>query len=81
LRIGVTFTCGQASENWTSHVFSAKYLSGEPHPIDTGEIKKVALLSLEELSALKGKLLQQDSGGLHYRAALTEATIKELSSL
>jgi 8-oxo-dGTP pyrophosphatase MutT (NUDIX family) len=81
LRIGVTFTCGEASENWTSHVFSAKYLSGEPHPIDTGEIKKVALLSLEELSALKGKLLQQDSGGLHYRAALTEATIKELSSL
>jgi 8-oxo-dGTP pyrophosphatase MutT (NUDIX family) len=80
LRIHVTFTCGEAIESWTSHVFTARYLSGEPHPIDTREIKKVALLSLEELSALKGKLLEQDSGGLHYRAALTEATIKELSS-
>lgn len=81
LRIEVTFTCGPAETNWTSHVFTARYLSGEPHPIDTREIKKVALLSLEELSALKGKLLQQDSGGLHYRAALTEATINELTSL
>jgi 8-oxo-dGTP pyrophosphatase MutT (NUDIX family) len=80
LRIQVTFTCGEASESWTSHVFTARYLSGEPHPIDTREIKKVALLSLKELSALKGKLLEQDSGGLHYRAALTEATINELST-
>lgn len=80
LRIDVTFTCEESSESWTSHVFSAKYLSGEPHPIDTREINKVALLSLEELSALKSRLLEQDSGGLHYRAALTEAAIKELSS-
>jgi 8-oxo-dGTP pyrophosphatase MutT (NUDIX family) len=78
LRIHVSFTCGESSESWTSHVFTARYLSGEPHPIDTREIKKVALLSLEELSALKGKLLEQDSGGLHYRAALTEAAIKQI---
>jgi ADP-ribose pyrophosphatase YjhB (NUDIX family) len=28
LRIQVTFTCGHASQNWTSHVFGAQYLSG-----------------------------------------------------
>jgi hypothetical protein len=61
-------------------VFSARYLSGHPHPIDTEEIEKVSLLSLEELSGLKEKLLKQDSGGLHYRAALTQAAIEEMGT-
>jgi 8-oxo-dGTP pyrophosphatase MutT (NUDIX family) len=79
LRIRVTFTCGSQKEKWTSHVFTARHLSGDLRPIDTKEIKKVALMSLEELAALKEKLLAQDSGGLHYRAALTEAAIKEIA--
>ena len=79
LRIQVTFTCGSDREKWTSHVFTAKHLSGDLKPIDTKEIKKVALMSLEELAGLKEKLLAQDSGGLHYRAALTEAAIEEIS--
>jgi len=79
LRIRVTFTCGSQKEEWTSHIFTAKHLSGDLRPIDTKEIKKVALMSLEELAALKEKLLAQDSGGLHYRAALTEAAIKEIA--
>src|SRR4030042_820549 len=80
LRIHVTFTCGQVGEKWTSHVFTASYLSGDPHPVDTREIREVNLLSLDELSRLKEKLLQRDSGGLHYRAALTEAAIGEIRS-
>jgi 8-oxo-dGTP pyrophosphatase MutT (NUDIX family) len=80
LRIEVTFTCGPQKEEWTSHVFTAKHLSGDLKPIDTREIKKVALMSLEELAALKGMLLTQPSGGLHYRAALTEAAIEEILS-
>ncbi|UCB52491.1 MAG: NUDIX hydrolase [Candidatus Zixiibacteriota bacterium] len=79
LRIRVTFTCGSRKEEWSSHVFTAEHLSGDLKPIDTKEIKKVALMSLEELAGLKEKLLAQDSGGLRYRAALTEATIKEIS--
>jgi ADP-ribose pyrophosphatase YjhB (NUDIX family) len=79
LRIKVTFTCGAQEERWTSHVFTAKHLSGDLRPIDTKEIKKVALMSLEELAALKERLLVQSSGGLHYRAALTEAAIREIS--
>jgi 8-oxo-dGTP pyrophosphatase MutT (NUDIX family) len=80
LRIHVTFTCGGDGEKWISHVFTARYLSGEPHPIDTKEIGKVALLTVQELSALKPRLLEQDSGGLHYRAALTQAALKEILS-
>ena len=79
LRIHVTFTCGKEATKWTSHVFCARYLSGELYPIDTREIKKLTLMSLEELSSLKEKLLAQDSGGLCYRAALTEAAIREIS--
>jgi len=79
LRIRATFSCGQEKVKWTSHVFTARYLSGRLQPIDTREIKKVILLSLKELSALKEKLLVQDSGGLHYRAALTEEAIKGIS--
>ncbi|MGB2803635.1 MAG: NUDIX hydrolase [Candidatus Zixiibacteriota bacterium] len=79
LRIRVTFTCNSQKEEWTSHIFTARHLSGDLRPIDTKEIKKVALMSLEELAALKEKLLAQDSGGLHYRAALTEAAIKEIA--
>jgi len=86
LRIYVTFTHpsdpvdSQERVRWTSHVFTAKYLSGDLQPIDTKEIKKLTLMSLEELSSLKEKLLAQDSGGLCYRAALTEAAIKEISA-
>jgi len=85
LRIHVTFTCsedparGQEETKWISHVFTARYVSGDLHPIDTREIKKVALMSLKELSSLKEKLLAQNSGGLWYRATLTEAAIREIS--
>ncbi|KPL02082.1 MAG: hypothetical protein AMJ73_09295 [candidate division Zixibacteria bacterium SM1_73] len=78
LRIHVTFISNKDKVDWTSHVFSAKYLSGDLKPVDTREIREVNLLSLDELAALKEKLLESDSGGLHYRAALTEAAISEL---
>lgn len=81
LRIYVAFTCDEDKVNWTSHVFIAKYLSGDLVPIDTKEIREVNLLSLDELTAIKEKLLESNSGGLHYRAVLTEATIKEIKNL
>jgi len=80
LRIQVTFTCNGNKREWTSHVFTASYLSGELRPVDTGEIKKVIQMSLDELSSLKPELLKQNSGGLKYRAALTEAAIAEIKA-
>jgi 8-oxo-dGTP pyrophosphatase MutT (NUDIX family) len=81
LRIYVTFTFNEDKVNWTSHVFTAKYVYGDFVPIDTKEIREVSLLSLDELAGLKGKLLESNSGGLHYRAALTEATIEIIKNL
>jgi 8-oxo-dGTP pyrophosphatase MutT (NUDIX family) len=80
LRILVTFTCAEEKVNWTSHVFTARYVSGKLQPIDTKEIRAVTLISLEKLSSLKPKLLAQNSGGLAYRAALAEAAITEILS-
>ncbi len=80
LRINVTFICDEKKTRWTSHVFTARYLRGKLQPIDKEEIKRVTLLSLEELSSLKEKLLAQGSGGLSYRAALTEIAIEEIFS-
>jgi 8-oxo-dGTP pyrophosphatase MutT (NUDIX family) len=81
LRIYVTFVCNEDKVNWTSHVFTAKYISGDLMPIDTKEIREVNLLSLVELAGLKEKLLESNSGGLHYRAALTEAAIEMIKNL
>ncbi len=80
LRIRVSFVCDREKTEWTSHVFTARYISGELKPIDTHEIEKVGLMSLEKLSSLEPMLLKQNSGGLKYRAALTEAAIKEILS-
>ena len=80
LRSKVTFTNEEKKVLWTSHVFTAKYLSGELKPIDTREIREVNLLTLDELSSLKQKLLERNSGGLAYRAALTEGILKEIQN-
>ena len=78
LRIDVVFQHNGQEVNWTSHIFLTHYLSGNLEPIDKREIKKIALLSLDELASLKEKLLKQNSGGLAYRAALTEEAIKQI---
>ena len=78
LRIDVTFTYRENKAYWTSHIFTAKYISGELKPIDKQEIKRVKLLTVEKLLSLKDRLLKQNSGGLAYRAFLTEEAIKEI---
>lgn len=78
LRINVTFTYNNKKVKWTSHIFVARYLKGKLRPVDTKEIKKVGLLTLEKLEKLKPLLLKQNSGGLAYRAFLTEEAIKEI---
>lgn len=78
LRIEVTFTYEEKKILWTSHIFTAQYLSGKLQPIDKREIKEVNMLTLEELSSLKPILLKTGSGGLAYRAALTEKAIEEI---
>ncbi len=78
MRIEVTFSHHKKDIIWTSHIFTARYLSGKIKPVDTKEIKEAKLMSLQELSALKPLLLKTGSGGLAYRAELTEKSIEEI---
>jgi len=78
LRIEVTFSHERKEVVWSSHIFTAKYVSGKIKPVDTKEIKEAKLMSLIKLSSLKPLLLKTGSGGLAYRAALTEKAIAEI---
>ena len=79
LRVHVVFMHSGREVPWTSHVFTARYLSGELRPIDTQEIAEVKQISLEELQGeVRAKMLASGSGGLAYRAALTDKIVELL---
>ena len=79
LRVRVVFTHSGQEVPWTSHVFTANYLSGDLMPIDTREIAEVKLVSLKELQGeIRDNLLATGSGGLAYRVDLTDKVIELL---
>jgi 8-oxo-dGTP diphosphatase len=79
LRVHVTFTHLNQEVPWTSHVFTARYISGELMPIDKKEIAEVMQVSLEELQGrIRANMLATGSGGLAYRVALTDKVIELL---
>jgi len=78
LRINVTFTCATDRIDWKTHIFKAKYLCGEPHPVDTEEIKEVKLVRTSDIPGIKRIMLSLDSTGLTYRARLTDEVLKLL---
>ena len=79
LRVHAVFTHRGQEVPWTSHVFTAKHVSGELKPLDTREIAKVKLVSLDELQGpIRDNLLASGSGGLAYRAALTDKAVELL---
>jgi ADP-ribose pyrophosphatase YjhB (NUDIX family) len=79
LRVHVVFTRDGQEIPWTSHVFTASYVSGPLAQIDTREIAEVKLVSLEQLQGpIRDKLLATGSGGLAYRVALTDKVVELL---
>jgi len=78
LRIDVTFTCGDEKIDWKTHIFKITYLSGEPHPVDTTEIKEVKLVTISDIPQIKRIMLSLNSTGLAYRARLTDEVLKLL---
>ncbi len=86
LRLNATFTCqlsaGVIREvSWVSHVFTARIAanSGPLQPVDTHEIKAALISTVQELQGpIRNALLISPSGGLHYRAQLTDLTIAAL---
>ena len=79
LRAHATFVHDGQEIAWASHVFTAKYLSGELRPIDTKEIAEVKQVSIEELQGeIRDTMLASGSGGLAYRVALTDKVMELL---
>ncbi|MHC1585223.1 MAG: NUDIX hydrolase [Candidatus Syntropharchaeia archaeon] len=79
LRVNASFICGDEREEWTSHVFKARWVRGELNPIDRKEISGARWVSIEELqTSIRERLISSGMGGLKYRAILTDAAIEEI---
>lgn len=79
LRVHAVFTFAGQEIPWTSHVFTAIYISGVLKQIDTKEIAEVKLVSLQDLQGpIRDNLLATGSGGLAYRVALTDKVVELL---
>ncbi|MBU1320227.1 MAG: NUDIX hydrolase [candidate division Zixibacteria bacterium] len=78
MRVSVEFFCGAEAVDWTSHVFLADYISGVIKPLDTVEIREIALAGIDKFLYFKELLLASDSGGMHYRAYLHDEILKIL---
>lgn len=75
LRVHLVFRFGGEDAAWTSHVLLARPVSGEIHPVDTGEIAEARFFTWEELLTRSNPaLLGTGLGGLAYRARLHERT-------
>jgi 8-oxo-dGTP pyrophosphatase MutT (NUDIX family) len=79
LQVNVNFTDGRRVIPWKSHIFLGKYVSGEPHPVDTREIREVSLAKLDEFETYKEIIRSKTtSGGLNYRARLHDEVLRLL---
>jgi 8-oxo-dGTP pyrophosphatase MutT (NUDIX family) len=78
LRIKCRFTCGDEFLDWTSHIFSAEYIDGELKPIDTHEIREVFEIHPSQIPSIRKIMLTVESGGIQYRAYLTDEVMKIL---
>lgn len=66
---------------WTTHVFLAEWLKGEPHPVDTKEIAEARWASLEELTTtLQEALDEAPTAGLRYRGWLQRQALSALTA-
>jgi 8-oxo-dGTP pyrophosphatase MutT (NUDIX family) len=72
LRINVCFKSDLDLVDWTSHIFTARYLNGEIIPQDTYEISEARLVHPDEIPAFRALMLQSSNAGLRYRAFLTD---------
>lgn len=79
LQVNALFTEGGREIPWRSHIFTAKYLCGDLRPIDTHEIREVALAGVDDFDRFKEIIRTHTaSGGLNYRARLHDEVLRLL---
>ncbi|HEX9726815.1 MAG TPA: NUDIX domain-containing protein [Vicinamibacteria bacterium] len=73
LRIHATFTRGQETAKWTTHVMVATPISGKLEPVERDEIESAQWVGWKELvEKVNPVLIATGLGGLAYRARLHE---------
>lgn len=79
LQVDVTFVNEVHEIPWRSHVFMARYISGDLIPRDTREIRDVTLATLDDFKKYKDIIRNKTaSGGLNYRARLHDEVLRLL---
>jgi ADP-ribose pyrophosphatase YjhB (NUDIX family) len=78
LRIAVRFQAPNDYFDWTTYIFTARYLSGNIDPQDKHEISAARLVRLDEIPCFREIMLSAGRGGFAYRAFLTDEAIKRL---
>lgn len=78
LRIEVRFQAPDDYFDWTTYIYTARYLSGEIDPQDKREISAAKLVGLDEVPKFKEIMRSTGRGGFAYRAFLTDEAIKRL---
>jgi len=79
LRMQALFTCGSRRRPWTSHVFLADHVSGEPDPVDTDEVESAAWVSFDRFrEQVAPVLLSSGWGRFCYRLKITECLYEML---
>jgi hypothetical protein len=79
LRMQALFTCGDRRRPWTSHVFLADHVSGEPDPVDTDEVESAAWVSfLDFREQVAPVLLDSGWGRFCYRLRISECLYEML---
>jgi ADP-ribose pyrophosphatase YjhB (NUDIX family) len=64
--------------NWTSHVFKARYISGEIDPKDKREIREARYVDFGEILKFNEIMRKTNIGGFRYRKYLTEHCLELL---
>jgi 8-oxo-dGTP pyrophosphatase MutT (NUDIX family) len=78
LQIDVHFQTENEHIDWTSYIFAADYVKGRIDPLDRKEIKEARLIHPREIPDFIRLMAESGSGGLIYRAFLTEEMTKRL---
>ena len=78
LRMQALFTCGSRRRPWTSHVFLADHVSGEPDPVDTCEVESAApgFPSTSFREQVAPVLLDSGWGRFCYRLRISDVSVR-----
>ena len=79
LRLSAVFAHGGRTRPWTSHVFLARHVAGDPQPVDTREVERAEWVSVERFRGEVAPVLRSSGWGRYaYRLWMAAMVFEEL---